>query len=457
MLRTGMHEHRETCHKGYGVNGRLRCRGAYCQPCNPQTAPLKLELPPDSDDMKISDIIPDISLSAITPPPPLTSRDYFKEAIPIKNNKLMVWELKRPVINPMPQLAHEHESALDKFLHDLDDLSTCDEANHKYIQSILAKLGEAKSWCIEQIKSTLGEDAHQSSIIPDIATLTTNVAQWLEKFSPEDVIQMYKDLNEQLMLHNGKVVTTNPAIHNATGSSTNAILLGNASQSAGSLFYIANYVCKNKVIISHTLTAMEQAIVDVQEHPSVANDTGTTRRYVQHMFAKVLNQLNKSIQISDTQMALTLLNTGIEITSDSFRHFGADYSVNFFLQHCYQSDNVYWTENQGLSDDVSLVSEVNFDEEQDEDIAIFVSQASKTSNSDDAISKHPPPAHPVTNNSTQCAKFPSIFKPNFGPAPIYTTTDKELPPDKDIQDSDQITRPCIIQIIGGFVVNISKN
>jgi hypothetical protein len=318
ILRTGMHEHRETCHKGYGANGHLWCRGAYCQLCNPQTAPLKLELPPDSDDMKISDIIPDISLSAITPPPPPTSRDYFKEAIPIKNNKLMVWELKRPVINPMPQLAHEYESALDKFLHDLDDLSTCDEANHKYIQSILAKLGEAKSWCIEQIKSTLGEDAHQSSIIPDIAMLTTNVAQWLEKFSPEDVIQMYKDLNEQLMLHNGKVVTTNPAIHNATGSSTNAILLGNASQSAGSLFYIANYVCKNKVIISHTLTAMEKAIVDVQEHPSVANDTGTTRRYVQHMFAKVLNQLNKSIQISDTQMALTLLNTGIEIKSDSF-------------------------------------------------------------------------------------------------------------------------------------------
>ena len=433
VLRTGIHEHRDTCHKGFGVNGRLRCRGAYCQPCNPQTQPLKLELPPDSEDMNISQIIPDVSLDPIIPPPPITSRNYFKEAIPIKNNQLMVWELKRPVIVPMPQLLNQYESALHAFNHDLNDLATSDEANQNYIQQTIAKLEEGKQWCIDRINSTLGEDAHHSSIIADTESLTTNVSQWLQQFSPEHVIQMYKDLNHQLTLHNGKVVATNHAIHNATGSSTNAILLGNASQSAGSLFYIANYVCKNKVVISHTLTAMEQAINDVQEHQSVAQDSGTTRRYVQHMFSRVLNQLNKSIQISDTQMALSLLNTGIEITSDSYRHFGADYSVNFFLQQCYQDNKVYWTENEGLTDDVSLVSDADFNDEEDDDVDVMESLDSD-SHSFDASS----------DDSTQCQipniKLPSIFKPNFGPAPIYTTTNKEIPPEADIQENDQITR-----------------
>ena len=65
ILCTGIHDHRETCHKGYGVNGHLRCRGAYPQPCNPQTQPLQLKLPPDSENLNISDTIPDISLDSI--------------------------------------------------------------------------------------------------------------------------------------------------------------------------------------------------------------------------------------------------------------------------------------------------------------------------------------------------------------------------------------------------------
>ena len=37
------------------------------------------------------------------------------------------------------------------------------------------------------------------------------------------------------------------------------------------------------------------------------------------------------MELSDTQVALDLLNTGTEITSDSHRCFGADCSVNYFL------------------------------------------------------------------------------------------------------------------------------
>jgi hypothetical protein len=39
------------------------------------------------------------------------------------------------------------------------------------------------------------------------------------------------------------------------------------------------------------------------------------------------------MEVSDTQVALTLLNTGVEITSDSYRYFGAEYCVNFFAHY----------------------------------------------------------------------------------------------------------------------------
>ena len=65
-------------------------------------------------------------------------------------------------------------------------------------------------------------------------------------FSPSDVINLYNDLNKQIVQINGFVVKTNELLHNATGGSTNAVLLGSAMQIRGDLFYVAPYICKNK-------------------------------------------------------------------------------------------------------------------------------------------------------------------------------------------------------------------
>jgi len=155
----------------------------------------------------------------------------------------------------------------------------------------------------------------------------------LEAFDATSVIDLYKDLNDQLQNRNAYVVETNETIHVATGSSSNAILLGCALQSKCALFYVAPHMCKNKVAVQACLTALETAQRHIEEHPSTADDALTEKRSVQHMFTRVLNELSRSMEISDTQIALSLLNMGIEVSSDSYHYIGGDYCVNFFSHH----------------------------------------------------------------------------------------------------------------------------
>eukprot|EP00957_Ditylum_brightwellii_P045907 3482469-Ditylum_brightwellii.AAC.1 len=79
------------------------------------------------------------------------------------------------------------------------------------------------------------------------------------------------------------------------------------------------------------LIALEHAQRHIELYPSSADNTGTARRSVQHIFTRVLNNLSRSIHVSDTQVALSLLNMDLEVSSDSYHYFGANYSVNYFL------------------------------------------------------------------------------------------------------------------------------
>jgi hypothetical protein len=49
------------------------------------------------------------------------------------------------------------------------------------------------------------------------------------------------------------------------------------------------------------------------------------------MFTKAVNDMSKNVQVSDSQDALCLLNTGTEIRSDAFGYFGGLFSLNYFI------------------------------------------------------------------------------------------------------------------------------
>jgi hypothetical protein len=105
--------------------------------------------------------------------------------------------------------------------------------------------------------------------------------------------------------------------------------MGNTQQSKASLFYIVPYICKDKVALETCLHALKHAQEHIEEYPSTAQDSGTSQRTTQHLFTRVLNQIYSHVEVSDTQVALSLLNMGSEVTSNTYTYFGCDNSVNF--------------------------------------------------------------------------------------------------------------------------------
>ena len=193
-------------------------------------------------------------------------------------------------------------------------------------------LMEAKKFCINELLKCLKETPNAIDCNA-IAAFTT----WFESLDPLQVVGIYDDLNSQITTRNGLVTETSPMLSHATGASTNAILIGNTQQASAALFYVLPYLCKSKYALEACLSALENAQRHIEKFPSVADDTGTDTRCVQHMFTKVLNDLCRSVELSDTQIALDLLNTGSEITSDSYQFFGANFGVNYFLSQQQQN------------------------------------------------------------------------------------------------------------------------
>ena len=209
-----------------------------------------------------------------------------------KDKRIIVWEIKRnklEQLEPIPQ-----------------DLS--DEAK--------------KDHCIKNICKMLKSANNNKEVAGAIRT-------WMCQMETQEVVEHYNHLNSQLPMKNGWVTETNETLANVTGGSTNVILLGNTEQSKGALFCVAPYVCKNKVALGQCLTVLRNVQAHIQKYPSTADDSGTTKRNVQHLFTRVMSTLHTQVKVSDTQAALILLNSNMEMNSETFRYFGAEHSVNF--------------------------------------------------------------------------------------------------------------------------------
>ena len=68
----------------------------------------------------------------------------------------------------------------------------------------------------------------------------------------------------------------------------------------GSAVYIGLYICKNLVQIIDSFDLIIEAQEHATKYPSVADDSGTQKRYVQHVMTRVLNNMNGLIEVSDT-------------------------------------------------------------------------------------------------------------------------------------------------------------
>jgi hypothetical protein len=139
-----------------------------------------------------------------------------------------------------------------------------------------------------------------------------------------------------------------------------------------------------------------------------------------------MNNLSKSIQLSDTQMALSLLNTGTKITSDSYKYFGADYAVNYFLYHWSGEDYTPPSkEDDNTHPDMwrPTLAEEPIEEEIEHffDDSLQPHKNKTTQLEPDTSTTKLPSATQDTNTNTKHPKKSTETGPmKFGPAPVYT-------------------------------------
>ena len=379
ILRNGIHQHTFTCRTP--PQGLHRCRG--CRPAGNThcTGPISLKLnDEDTDNLKkgkvsLTDVVPIPCQQPVTQPAPRIQRNHFCNPIPTTGNNLMVWELKRPILAALPDLDVEQLQLYEKHVQLQQTLSPfltnkqlAGDQNH--LQLSFNKMLEVKKTCIQHIVSVLTEKSDAHTVCPQPNSCedksVENICKWLQSFEPHTVVALYLDLQKQIHDRNGYMVETNPLLHNSTGASTNAILLGCVQQSSCALFYVVPYVCKNKVALEACIVALEAAQKHVAKHPSKASDSGTDKRYAQHLFTRTLNQLTRSTEISDTQVALSLLNMGSEVTTDSYKYFGATHCVNYFL-HMLQ-EHPFLSENQSQKE-VVVEEREKHEQDQEEEIS----------------------------------------------------------------------------------------
>ena len=140
---------------------------------------------------------------------------------------------------------------------------------------------------------------------------------------------MYNKISSELTDRNGSVVDYNTLLTALLGCNTNALFLGAKEQSRGALFYIGPYINKNGVDLIDALPLMLKAQEDVLLRPSVAEDSGTQKRHVQHTLTRTLNMLNSQMEVSDTQAAGALLGLDARITTEAFSNYDGSGYKNY--------------------------------------------------------------------------------------------------------------------------------
>ncbi len=399
-----------------------------------QTGPCQLVLPHgiDMDKELLTEVVPIPSGEPIAPMPAHSDRDCFEHPIRQGDNRLIVWEVKRPNLDPLPILPNIEAAAIERAHMQLREGVKPDESD--------PVLKRARWFCIAELCNAMQPvQSHMDSLAEK---MIPSLRDWLSNLDTVTLVTIYNNVSCQLVDRNGYIVPTNDVIHNCTGSATNALLLGNVLQSRASLFYVAPYLCKNKTALEACLVALEHAQRRVAQHPSRAEDTGTDKRTVQHMFTQVINNLSRSIQLSDTQVALALLGMGTEIATDSFCYFGANFAVNVFLHNLFlgpldgQLDTNSSTSSGSDTDDQDCIGP----EVPDEDNSVSSSATSESVSScdNDETSLDAPDnqlekalrewSHELDLDTSQDwhnegADIPDLLRKSYGPAPIYTVYD----------------------------------
>ena len=264
------------------------------------------------------------------------------------------------------------------------------------------------------------------------------VVEKLEDFDVSDLRKLYHMVSKKLPGRNGKVVDYNDMLTSVLGCNSNILHLGSGEQSKSALFYIGPYINKDGVKLTDALPILEKAREHAQKYPSTADDTGTAKRTLQHVLTRVLNKLNGLIEISDTQIAASLLGMGASLCSESFvtcdikayKKFVNEElqrlmkSSEFNIDEDSDEENEYITEEDilyGVEEEYSNDSEVE-DDLEEEEASQHSDDPMECEDAEDSMSVETTRHITQSQNEEEDEDF-AYINASCGSARLYTTND----------------------------------
>lgn len=136
----------------------------------------------------------------------------------------------------------------------------------------------------------------------------------------DQLLDMYHHVRQHLPAANGFVAAFNPILSLCTGAHNNASLLGSLGQAKSALFYLIPYQGKTTFPLMGSLSILDHVLKHIQKHQNVAADSGTMARFVKHLLTRVINRIHLQIEISDYQIAASLLELPSMIMSDRYTY-----------------------------------------------------------------------------------------------------------------------------------------
>ena len=106
---------------------------------------------------------------------------------------------------------------------------------------------------------------------------------------------------------NQATVITSLILANCLGTNTNAIPLGSTEQAKAIMYYLIKDILKDKTALKSTLSVVSYALKKLAEYPSRATNTGTDQQTGVHLLQAIINKINGTCEIADTQAAAVCL------------------------------------------------------------------------------------------------------------------------------------------------------
>lgn len=92
---------------------------------------------------------------------------------------------------------------------------------------------------------------------------------------------------------------------------------------------LINYITKPPVELNESLALLHRAREDIKQHPSIATDTGSTKRTAMHYLTRVVNKLGGTIEVSSHMAAAAILGMPAKTCPHSFQGIYIDAALTY--------------------------------------------------------------------------------------------------------------------------------